>query len=165
MAQIEYDAIFAIAGYGVGDDYGYGQLSSYANNILIGTNPPYASADFFAMYPKFQALNVPAPVFNAYIAYASGCLSQARYMDMWQLVMGLFIAHYVTLYLKSDGPAVTVATAGMAAGIQTSKNAGDVSVGYTPLQMPEAGAFALTVYGQQLWQLGMALGSGGMLLV
>ena len=138
-----------------------------ASGIIVGTNPAYSSADFLSMFPNFGAagLNIPTPVMNAYISLASGSLAQARYCDMWQMVMGLFIAHYLTLWLQTqqttpNANAMQVAASGLALGIKTSKSAGDVSLGMQPLTDLEGfGAFQLTAYGQQFATIAKTIGS------
>ena len=101
---------------------------------------------------------VPYPVILAYITLASASLAQARWLDMWNLAMGLFVAHYLTLYGLSDIPSSSAQTAqqaaqqGFAIGIKTSESAGDLSVSFTPLAggLESWGAWNLTLYGQQL---------------
>lgn len=110
---------------------------------------------------------VPIPVVNAYVALANACLVQARYQELWPTVMALFIAHFLTLWLQSDGnPAATASQAaqqGLAKGIQVSTSVGDVSVSYQPIEGLEDWAdFTLTIYGQQFARFAKAIGSGGM---
>ena len=122
---------------------------------------------------------VPHQVVLAYVTLASACIVQARWCEMWPLAMGLFVAHYVTLYGYTDLPPAgtppgfsgmtgyQIALQGYASGIMTSKAAGDLSVGYTPLQgygLNNWGAWNLTTYGQQLATLAKVVGMGPMLL-
>jgi len=135
-----------------------------AANMVYGTNPAYASTDFLGMYPKFTDL-VPDAVLSAYVTFANACLVQARYQDAWTIVMGFFIAHFLTLYLQSDGnPASTAAQAaqqGLARGIQVSKSAGDVSVSYQAVEgLDRWAAWTLTSYGQLFASTAKVIGSG-----
>jgi hypothetical protein len=109
---------------------------------------------------------VPLPVLNAYIHLASGAILQVRYQEMWSFCMALYVAHYLTLWLNSQGSGTTttggqLAAQGLAMGIGISKHVGDVSIASQALVMPEAFAsYALTSYGQQLVTFAKALGSG-----
>jgi hypothetical protein len=140
-----------------------------ATNIAIGSNPPYAASDFYAIYPQFNTVAFPTAVVNAYIALASSCLQKARYCEMWPISMSLFIAHYLTLWAQSaqspNSNLGQIAASGIAIGIKTSKSAGDVSVGITPIDdLGGWGAFRLTIFGQQFATMAKTVGSGGMLI-
>jgi hypothetical protein len=137
-----------------------------AANVVYGTNPAYAPTDFLGMYPKFANI-VPDGVLTAYIAFANACLVQARYQDAWAIVMGLFVAHFLTLYLQSDGnPASTAMQAaqqGLAKAIQIAKSVGDVSVSYQAVEGLDGWAsWTLTSYGQQFASIAKVIGSGSM---
>ena len=177
------------------------------SNLTFGTNPPYTSTDFLAMYPNFGGFSsltltgtlavdspivtgasttglqvgaavsgtgipalttilsvdspsqftltqnatatgaqtitvsgnpfVPLAVINAYIALASASLQQARWLDTWKIGMGLFVAHFVTLWLRAAGNAATsagqVAAAGLKTGIGVSASAGGQSQSLQPV--------------------------------
>lgn len=143
-----------------------------ASNIVVGTNPPYAISDFFAVYPKFASIQtLPAAVLNAYITLASASLSQARWgAAMWPIAMGWFVSHYVTLYLRSDGDAQytsagSAAAAGLTRGILVSKSAGGVSAGIQQAGGLESwGSWPLTEYGVQLATNAKIIGGGPMLV-
>lgn len=111
---------------------------------------------------------VPMYVLQLYVNLASASLVQARWLDSWPIGMSLFIAHFCTLYLQSDGDLYSTpgqaAVAGLSRGIATSKSAGDVSVGYTPVTpgIDTWGAWNLTSYGQQFATMAVAIGSGPM---
>ena len=129
----DYSAFLQQA-WGSGYESDMGSLGS-ASNIVVGTNPPYAAADFYAFYPKFaDQATIPTAVVNAFISLASASLVQARWgAETWPIAMAMFVAHYLTLYLRSDGDAQytspgRVAAAGLARGILVSKSAGGVSV-------------------------------------
>jgi hypothetical protein len=137
-----------------------------AANMVYGTNPAYASTDFLGMYPKFTDL-VPDAVLSAYITFANACMVQARYQDMWPMVMGWFIAHFLTLYLQSDGNPSSTATQaaqqGLARGIQVSTSVGDVSVSYQAVEgLDDWASWTLTTYGQQFATIAKVMGSGSM---
>jgi hypothetical protein len=151
-------------------------IVSKAANIRFGTNPSYTSSDFFAIYPQFGSTGGDYPVSSptAYLAYltiiislAQASISQNRWKDAWTLGMGLFIAHFMTLYLQSYNEAGTaaniVAASGLAKGIVVAQSAGDVSESKQAIgALEEWGGFNLTIYGQQLADFGRLIGLGGM---
>src|SRR6185312_11676962 len=109
---------------------------------------------------------IPTAVIQTYINLATASLQSARWFDSWLLGMHLFVAHYCTLYLDSEGnPGSTpgqVAISGMGKGILISKSAGDVSGSYETVIDKDWGAWNLTKYGQQLVQMAKIIGSGPM---
>lgn len=112
---------------------------------------------------------IPLAVIGAYLALANNCLVQARWQDMWQIAMALFVAHFLSLYARSDGNPYSnigqIAAQGLSLGIQISKNVGDVGVSYQPVTgLEDWGAWTLTLYGTQLAQFAKVIGSGPMLL-
>ncbi|HJX53171.1 MAG TPA: DUF4054 domain-containing protein [Polyangia bacterium] len=214
-----------------------GGFAAGASGIVIGSNPPYSSADFLAFYPKFVgtvlivagtltsgsvtvagvtatgpalgqlvegsgipagttiistngtahtitlslpatasgACNmtvhlapfIPPAVVNAYIALASASLAEGRWKDAWAVGMGLFVAHFLTLWLRSDGgvyaTAGQAAASGLSYGILVSKSAGPVSASYQALQgIEQWAAWNLTTYGQQFSTMARTIGIGAM---
>lgn len=163
--------------YGGVDVYG---IIAGASNIRRGENPPYTSEDFLQFYPQFGKTNeetgepiIPAVVLQAYINLAHASIQKARYRDSWELVMGLFIAHWLTLYLQSaasaDDPTAQIVNSGLAKGLQSSKSAGDLSVSYDFSFLSGAdfdgwGTYKLTAYGQQFITLARVYSMGGMVV-
>jgi hypothetical protein len=145
----------------------YSRLSSAidaAANVVYGTNPAYASTDFLGMYPKFKDL-VPDAVLSAYLSLANTCLVQARYQELWTIAMGWFIAHFLTLYLQTDGnatpSAAQAAQQGLAKGIQIAKSVGDLSVSYQAVEGLDGwAAWTLTQYGLLFASTAKVIGSG-----
>jgi hypothetical protein len=112
---------------------------------------------------------VPIFVLTMYVNLASATLNQARWLDWWQFAMALFTAHYLTLYLRSEGnPTSTpgaAALAGLEKGITISKSAGDVSTTAEILDwVAEWGAWAETTYGTQLVTMAKVVGFGPTLI-
>lgn len=116
----------------------------------------------------YTALIVPAAVINAYIFLASSSIFQARWGEMWMFAMGLFIGHYLTLWAMGQASpnsnAAQLAASGLAIGIKTSKSAGDVSVGVTPVLIDGYGSWNLTLFGQELATWASVVGSGSALI-
>lgn len=140
-----------------------------AANLRFGTNPTYTVDDFLEMYPQFGGLTeLSEDVIQVFVNLASSCLSYARWADSWRVAMGWFVAHYCTLYLQASVPAGSgakaVVGAAMARGVQVSKSAADVSVGYQQFTTgwEQWGVWNLTSYGQQLIQIASLMGLGGM---
>lgn len=143
-------------------------VSSISGNNMNVSLPPTASGNNVVL-TIWSAPALPVPVLLAFIALASASLVQARWLDSWIVAMGLFVAHFATLYVKSDGNPFSnpgqVAAAGLATGIQVSKSVGDVSVAYQPVQgLSEWGAWNLTTYGQQLATMAKIIGMGPLFL-
>lgn len=162
--------------YGGADVFG---IIAGASNIRRGNNPPYTSEDFLAVYPQFGkkdengAQIIPQTVMDAYVNLAHASLSIARYRAVWKTVMGLFIAHWLTLYLQSlssaDEPIGKIVSAGLAKGLQSSKSAGDLSVSYdfsflNGTDFDGWGTYKLTAFGQQFATIARLYGMGGMVV-
>ena len=143
-------------------------IASIQGPTAITLSAPATATGSFTL-TVFVALVVPLPALAAFVALASASLVQARWMEQWSFAMALFIAHFATLYLRSDGNPNSgpgaIASQGLSIGIQISKAAGDVSVSYQPVTgLDDWGAWNLTVYGTQLSQFAKIIGSGPMLI-
>lgn len=146
-----------------------------ASGVIVGSNPAYTKDDFLGFYPKFKGSDqqpiVPPPVIDAYIALASAHLVQARWQDTWKLAMALFIAHFLTLYLQSEGSATgnstkaQIAQQGIARGIAVAKSVDGVSVSYQKIEgLEDWAAWQLTTYGQLFATFAKGMGSIPMLV-
>ena len=145
-----------------------------ASNIKGGTNPPFAADDFKKIYPHFYYADgicrVPEEVLDMYIEFAHACLKEKRYKKAWKMAMGLFVAHFLLLYMQSlvdpECASATVIQAGQTKGLTTSKTVDGVSVSYdfsTALADLDGWAsWKLTNYGVQLATLAKTYGMGGM---
>ena len=142
-----------------------------ASNLRSGDNPNYTAETFLALYPQFGD-KVPAAFLDMYIGLANASLSYKRYFDAWEMVMGLFIAHFCTLYLQTaasaDSTAAEILAAGELRGLQTAKSVGGVSYSYdygTALSgLDDWGGWTTTAYGVQLATLAKLYGKGGMVV-
>lgn len=223
--------------WGFPDDVIFGNLFG-ANNVVLGTNPPFTLQTFFSLYPKFggatlaqtggttlgsavvtipsttgmakgnpiagdgipdgaliksvdssgqvtlnvnataTATGVPLTVWNAcpypillvaaYLALANASLVERRWLEQWPLGMCLYVAHFLTLYARSDGNPLSgigqIAAQGISTGIQVAKAVGDVSVSYQPVTgLEDWGAWNLTTYGQELATFAKIVGAGSAL--
>lgn len=111
---------------------------------------------------------VPETVIQLFINLASASLQQARWLGTWRLGMALFVAHFLTLYLDSEGNVGSlpgqIAASGIAKGIAVSKSVHDVSISYETITKDLEGfaAWSLTKYGQQLATFAKIIGMGPM---
>lgn len=168
-----------------GYDSGSETLIAAASNLRFGDNPPYTSADFYAMYPAYAPRSVlpesPATdpittsivdpsIIEMYIGMADAVVKEARWRKQWKFAMGLFVAHFLTLYLQSmaaaNSTAAQVVAAGQARGLMASKSVGDVSVSYDFSAIAQGldgwAAWNLTTFGVQYATLAKIVGKGGM---
>jgi Protein of unknown function (DUF4054) len=109
--------------------------------------------------------NLPLAVLQLYIALASSSLSSERWGPAWPLAMALYVAHFATLYLRSEGnPGSTpgrIAASGLARGIIVSSSAGGVSKTIeVPKGLEDWGMWTSTEYGVQLATLAQTVGMG-----
>jgi hypothetical protein len=110
---------------------------------------------------------IPQAVLQLYINLANACLMQARWFEMWPMAMALFVAHFCTLWLRSEGnPGTTaqqVAASGLEKGIIVSSAAGDVSLSRQVLSdLAGFAAWGETTYGTQLATFAKIVGIGPM---
>lgn len=161
------------------------QIIATASNIRTGGNPKYTTEDFLNMYPQFGVKRevddvdnmliteiVPAYVLDAWVKIAHASIHKNRYHDLWEMAMGLYIAHFITLYLQTtahpDMPIKAIVNAGLAKGLQTSKSAGDLSVGYdfgtVAKDFDGWGTYKQTAFGQQFITFAKMVGMGGMVV-
>jgi hypothetical protein len=166
--------------YGINTDAMANQIKANAANIIHGTNPTFDLEDFYEIFPAFGPQGtdpdytylVPVAVIQMYIDLADASIKKARWKSYWKIAMGLFVAHFLTLYLQS------VADAGSAAGkviamaqskgLTTSESAGDVSysqdINSIAKDLDGWAAWNLTVFGQQFATIGRQVGKGGMMV-
>lgn len=130
--------------------------------------PCYGVEDFLAVYPQFTKL-VPYEMIEEYVRIAHRVVTGRRFGVYWRMAIGLFIAHFATLYLQSMKPEGSSAAAVLAAansGVVTSESADGVShsmdiSSYTSDLDGWAG-FKLTTFGVQFASLCKIIGKGGL---
>ncbi len=147
-----------------------------ASNIRCGDNPEYTEDTFYTAYPQFNKTDtagnrvIPAVVVSGWVKLAHAALAYRRYRDYWEVAMGLFIAHWLTLYMQSaaapEDATSKIINAGLAKGVQTSKSAGDLSVSYDFSMMAGDfdgwGTYKYTAFGQQFITIARLVSAGGM---
>ncbi len=145
------------------------ELIEGASNIIGGDNPAYTRTTFLAMYPQFTN-TVSSTILDQFVAMANAVVKYNRWNEMWQHAMGLFIAHFATLYLQSIGTTSSTADQVVAAattrGLQTGKAIGDVSVNYDVSglirDLQGWAAWTTTTFGTQYATLARMMTKGGM---
>lgn len=145
-------------------------LMADAANIRDGINPPFTLEDLKVTYPQFLGEAVPDVVLEMHLELAHHAIKEARWHSYWKMAMGLFIAHFATLWAmgtaQPNSTAADVVSAGEARGLVTSKSAGGVSISvdYNTITSGLSGwaAWNATQYGTQLATLAKMVGKGGM---
>jgi hypothetical protein len=146
----------------------YPNLSSFAaNQCLSNGNPAYTTDTFSADFPG--VVGVPTGILAQFIAMANDAVTQDRWGASWEYGMGLFVAHFATLYLQAFNPnAATGADTAQAAaptGLLTAMRGPESSVTFEQTAILAGtkswGAWNLTAYGQQFATLARVLGTGG----
>lgn len=122
------------------------------------------AAQFRAIGPQFSDLTAfPPEAVDFWLGVAATRLYPSRWLDLLGEGTYLFVAHNLTL---ATAAAKFGALLGGAGGVVSSKSVGGVSVAYnTELgTIAGAGAYNLTVYGREFWQLAQIVGTTPMQL-
>lgn len=153
-------------GYPLGRAFG---VITQASNVSASQNPAYTQADFRADFDQFDQ-NVPGHIIDNFIAMADATVKESRWFENWRYGMGLFVAHFCTLYMQARGEALNptasqVISTATTRGLITSKSVGDVSVSYDINKSLEGlegwGQWTTTTYGAQFAQFAKMLGKAG----
>lgn len=154
------------------------QIIANASNIRSGENPAYTLEDFYALYPAYAPRGtepdttylVDPVIMQMYLDMANAVVQESRWRKQWKIAMGLFVAHFLTLWLQStagaNASAAQVIAAGQAKGLMSSKSVGDVSVSYDFATITQGldgwAGWNLTTFGTQYATLAKIVGKGGM---
>ena len=140
-----------------------------ADNVTLTLSQAATATGVAAAVQVYVASLVPMVVLNAFIALASAALAQQRWQNNWQFAMALYVAHYATLWLQTEGlpgqapQQMALAAVQRGIGVLTSKSADGVSASYQPVSTAAAwGSFGLSAYGVQLVGMARLVGMGGM---
>jgi hypothetical protein len=149
------------------------QVISDASNIRTGENPAYLTSDFLSVYPQFgDDAIISTDIIQLYIDLANACIKEARWHKSWKIAMGLFVAHWCTLWLRSTASASdgkdAIIQAGQTQGIITTESVDGVSysmdINAALSDLQGYGAWKTTDYGVQLATLAKIYGKGMMLI-
>ena len=116
-------------------------------------NPEYTSDNFLMAYPQFSMLDIS--IVDAWVGIAHQCVKYSLWDKTWELGMGLFIAHFLTLYQQTieENLGNPVLSKGLSKGLITSESVGGMSVSYDlgsfTSEFDGWGTFKQTIFGQQ----------------
>lgn len=149
----------------------YGVRAAAAN---IGqTQGNYTAEMFQEDFPQFFSTNgtclVPSTMLAELISMANACVQPDKWLESWRYAVGLYVAHYATLYLRtyaeSSPTAAQAAASGALVGVVKSATLGDSSVTYDTSALTKGtedwGDLNATTYGQMLANRAKLIGAGG----
>ena len=148
-----------------------GALKTGAGIVDNSTNPNYTAAMFLAAFPEFSG-KVSNALIEKWIGLGNDCLIYGRFGSYWELAMGLFTAHNLSLRLKAgdaETPSEILLSNANEVGAEQSKSVDTLSVSFdTASALDEYknwGGLKETVYGRQLIDIIIACGAGGIFYV
>ena len=155
----------------VGKPQFYGVKAAAAN---IGQEKGnYTAEQFQQDFPQFfnaEGISlVPESMLRILIDRANASIQPDKWLDGWRYAVGLYVAHYATLYLRTYAPASEspdqAAATGALVGVVKSATLGDSSVSYDTDALTKAtenwGNLNATQYGQMLASEVRLIGMGG----
>lgn len=137
----------------------------------------YTVEQFQADYPQFFTAEgeplLPQALLQQVIDMANTAVQPDKWLDSWRFAVGLYAAHYVTLYLRSYAPgsetAAAAAASGALVGVVKSATLGDSSVTYDTSAITAGtedwGDLNSTTYGQMLANRAKLIGLAGMTVI
>lgn len=149
-------------------------VSVYTNEMFLKDFPQFSKkiANAADGEPDYETL-IPINMLDMFIVMANAAIQEKRWFEKWRWAMGLYIAHYSTLYLKSysEGSSTPqqAAASGAVIGTVNSASLGDASVSYDTKAIVTAtekwGAWNSTVYGQMLVTEARLVSMGGAFII
>lgn len=143
-----------------------------AANIGRGTGN-YTAEQFQQDYPQFfneyGTCLVPPIMLDEILNMANASVQPDKWLESWRYAVGLYVAHYATLYLRtyaeSSPTAAQAAATGALVGVVKSATLGDSSVSYDTTALTKGtedwGDLNATTYGQMLANRAKLIGLGG----
>ena len=143
-----------------------------AANIGQGTGN-YTAEQFQQDYPQFfneyGTCLVPPVMLTEILNMANASVQPDKWLESWRYAVGLYVAHYATLYLRtyaeSSPTAAQAAATGALVGVVKSATLGDSSVSYDTSAVTKGtedwGDLNATTYGQMLANRAKLIGLGG----
>ena len=148
-----------------------------AANLGSGAPGTYTAEQFQEDFPQFfnswgQPL-LPASMLEEIIRMANAAVQPDRWGEGWRYAVGLYVAHYVTLYLRgyaaSNETPEQAAASGALVGMVKSATLGDASVSYDTAAITAGtedwGDLNSTTYGQMFANRAKLIGMAGMLVI
>lgn len=125
--------------------------------------------DFPQFFDQYGLPLVPVTMLNEIINMANACVNPDKWLEAWRYAVGLYVAHYSTLYLRtyaeSSPTAAQAAATGALVGVVKSATLGDSSVSYDTTALTKGtedwGDLNATSYGQMLANRAKLIGLGG----
>lgn len=149
----------------------YGVRAAAAN---IGqSRGNYTAEQFRQDFPQFFNADgvslVPETMLSEIINMANACVQPDKWLESWRYAVGLYVAHYATLYLRpyaeSSPTAAQAAASGALVGVVKSATLGDSSVSYDTSALTKGtenwGDLNATTYGQMLANRAKLIGAAG----
>lgn len=133
----------------------------------------YTAEQFQEDFPQFfnseGVCLVPTTMLTELINMANACVQPDKWLESWRYAVGLYVAHYATLYLRtyaeSSPTAAQAAASGALVGVVQSATLGDSSVSYDTTAVTKGtedwGDLNATTYGQMLANRAKLIGAGG----
>lgn len=147
-----------------------------ASNVGHSTGN-YTVEQFQQDYPQFfnsagESL-LPTAMLQQFVNMANTCIQPDKWLEFWQYAVGLYVAHYATLYLRSYSSSnetpQQAAASGALVGVVQSATLGDSSVTYDTTAVTAGtadwGDLNSTTYGQMLANRAKLIGMGGMTVI
>lgn len=138
----------------------------------------YTAQKFRQDYPQFFNAEclplLPEAMLDEIISMANAAVQPDKWGESWRYAVGLYVAHYATLYLRgySGGPSSTpqeAAASGALVGMVKSATLGDASVTYDTAAITAGtedwGDLNSTTYGQIFANRAKLVGMGGMTVI
>lgn len=149
----------------------YGVRAAAAN---IGQSQGnYTAEQFQQDFPQFFSPDgvslVPCSMLTEIINMANASVQPDKWLESWRYAVGLYVAHYATLYLRtyaqSSPTAARAAASGALVGVVKSATLGDSSVSYDTSALTKGtenwGDLNATTYGQMLANRAKLIGAAG----
>lgn len=148
-----------------------------ANIPAPGESGNYTPEMFLADFPQFADGNgesiCPETILEVFVAQANDSVLPSRWGTSWRYAAGLYVAHFVSMYLKtyaeSSANPAAVARKAEQSGVVKRVQMGDTNIEYDNAAVTSAtaewGAWNATTYGQQLATMMRLVGMGGTLAI
>ena len=133
----------------------------------------YTAEQFQQDFPQFFTADgvslVPTTMLTEIINMANACIQPDKWLESCRYAVGLYVAHYATLYLRTyaeNSPtAAQAAASGALVGVVKSATLGDSSVSYDTTAVTKGtedwGDLNSTTYGQMLANRAKLIGAAG----
>ena len=155
----------------IGDSWDPTPDITTAANIANSTNPPYTTADFLESYPQFSVM--PPKRLARYLAIANAVVLSARWADLWEEGMDLYMGHKCVLYLRRYDPTAidcdAAADTGIADGLTTLNRTAETDIRFDHKEILKGidggGEFLTTSFGRDFLSHARLIGLGGAFII